>query len=160
MSFIWQPSNVYRSAKLGKKVNIGAFCEIGENVKIGDGTRIGAMSFIPEGVTIEEDCFIGPRCTFANDKFPPSGKDKWLKTRVKKGARIGAGVCVLPGITIGTGAIVGMGSTVTHDVKAYDVVAGNPAKTLKTGKAGGLHLPSGSTRPQFNEIHRKKRKRN
>lgn len=129
----WEPVNIYPTAIIGNNVNIGSFSEIGKNVVIGNNTRVGALSFIPEGVVIEEDCFIGPRCTFANDLYPPSGSDKWLKTRVKKGAKLGAGVCVLPGITIGEGALVGMGSVVTKDVEPHTVVAGNPAKVLKQG---------------------------
>lgn len=127
----WGISNIYPSATIGYEVNIGAFCEIGANVKIGDGVRIGAMSFIPEGVTIEDGAWIGPRATFTNDKYPPSGRDAWQKTLIKKGARIGAGVTVLCGITIGEGALVGAGSVVTRDVPAGETWAGVPASKLK-----------------------------
>ncbi len=113
---VWEPCNIYPSARIGENVSIGAFSEIGHNVVIGDNVRIGAHAFIPEGVTIENDVFIGPRCTFSNDKYPPSGKGNWKRTLVKKGARIGAGVCVLPGIVIGENAVIGMGATVTKDV--------------------------------------------
>jgi acetyltransferase-like isoleucine patch superfamily enzyme len=127
---IWQPSNIYKSAKIGKDVNIGAFCEIGENVEIGDFTRIGAMSFIPEGVKIGKNVFIGPRVTFSNDKYPPSGKDNWLKTTVCDGAALGAGVIVLPGVTIGELALVGAGSVVTHDIPAGERWCGVPARKM------------------------------
>src|SRR3990167_8989811 len=82
----WGPCKVYASAKIGGNPNIGNFSEIGEDVAIGDNVRIGAMCFIPEGVTIEEGAWIGPRVTFSNDMFPPSGRDRWKKTLVKKGA--------------------------------------------------------------------------
>lgn len=127
----WGISNIYASAKIGRDVNIGTFCEIGNNVVIGDNVRIGAMSFIPEGVTIEDKAWIGPRVTFTNDKYPPSGKEAWQKTIVKKGARLGAGVTVLCGVTIGESALVGAGSVVTRDVPAGEVWAGVPASKLR-----------------------------
>lgn len=127
----WQPSNVYPSAKIGLRVNIGAFSEIGANVVIGDDVRIGAMSFIPEGVTLEDGAWIGPRVTFTNDVYPPSGKENWLKTRVCKGARLGAAVTVLPGVTIGAGALIGAGSVVCSDVGGGEVWKGVPAKFVR-----------------------------
>lgn len=131
MTKIHQPSNIYPSAHLGKDVSVGAFVEIGHKVKIGDRVRVGAFSFICEGVTIEDDVFIGPRVTFSNDKYPPGPKRNWGKTLVKKGASLGAGVMVVPGITIGEGALIGMGSVVTHDVPAGARVCGNPAHIMK-----------------------------
>ena len=131
MSQCWEPCNIYPTARIGAEVNIGAFSEIGDKVVIGDRVRIGAMSFIPEGVTIEDDAWIGPRVTFANDLFPPSGREKWLKTLVKKGARIGAGVCVRPGVTIGEGALIGMGAVVTHDVPPGETWLGVPARKME-----------------------------
>ncbi len=129
----WEPCNIYPTAKIGKNVSIGAFSEIGHNVVIGDNVRIGAHAFIPEGVVIEEDVFIGPRCTFSNDMYPPSGREKWEKTLVCKGARIGAGVCILPGITIGAGALIGMGAVVTQDVPEGETWVGVPARRLENG---------------------------
>jgi acetyltransferase-like isoleucine patch superfamily enzyme len=127
---IWGISNIYRSAKLGKNTNVGWFCEIGENVEIGDNTRIGAFCFIPELVTIGKDCFIGPRVTFTNDKFPSnhSPKENWQPTIVKDGASIGAASTILCGIMIGENALIGAGSVVTHDVPAGETWCGNPAK--------------------------------
>jgi len=97
---------------------------------IGNRVRIGAMTFIPEGVTIEDDAWIGPRCTFTNDKYPPSGKENWQKTLICKGASLGAGVTVLPGVTVGAKAMVGSGSVVTKDVPAGDTWAGVPARKI------------------------------
>uniref|UniRef100_A0A6M3IP36 Putative acetyltransferase n=1 Tax=viral metagenome TaxID=1070528 RepID=A0A6M3IP36_9ZZZZ len=128
---IWEPCNIYPTAVIGEDVNVGAFTEIGPNVNIGDGVRIGAMCFIPEGVTIEPDAWIGPRCTFTNDKYPPSGKENWKPTRVCKEASIGAAVTILPGVTIGEGAKIGAGSVVTKDVPADEKWCGVPAKKME-----------------------------
>jgi len=116
-------------------VSVGTFSEIGANVEIGANTRVGALSFIPEGYTIEEDCFIGPRFTGTNDKYPPGPKEAWEKTIIRRGARIGAAVTVICGVEIGEGALIGAGSTVTKDVPAGEKWAGNPAR--KIGMADG-----------------------
>ena len=129
----WEPSNIYPTAQIGESVRIGAFSEIGENVKIGHSVTIGAFAFIPEGVTIEDGAWIGPRVTFSNDMYPPSGREKWEKTLVCKGARIGAGVCILPGITIGAGALIGMGAVVTQDVPEGETWVGVTARRLENG---------------------------
>ena len=134
-SRIWRPCNIYPTANIGKDVNIGMFSEIGEHVTIGDRARIGAGSFIPEGVTIEEDAWIGPHVIFANDKFPLSPKEAWLPTLVKTGAKIGAGCCILPGVTIGVNSLLGMGSTLTKDLPDGEVWAGNPARKLEQKEA-------------------------
>jgi UDP-2-acetamido-3-amino-2,3-dideoxy-glucuronate N-acetyltransferase len=127
---IWYPANVYGSAKIGQDVSIGMFSEIGHNVKIGDRTRVGALSFIPEGVEIGSDCFIGPRCTFTNDKYPPSGKEAWLPTIVEDGARIGAAVTIICGVRIGKNALIGAGSVVTKDVPEGATAYGVPAEVV------------------------------
>jgi len=145
--------------KLGKDVKIYAFvnlygCEIGDNTKIGTfveiqkGAKIGANckisthTFICEGVTIEDNVFVGHNVTFINDLYPrattPDGEmqteQDWLcvPTVVKKGASIGSSATILCGVTIGEGAIVGAGAVVTKDVEPYTVVAGNPARVLRT----------------------------
>ncbi len=117
--------------------NIGD-CEIGEGsvihshvwiangVKIGKRVKIQAFTFIPEGVTIEDDVFIGPRVTFTNDRYPPS--DKWGRIFVKKGAAIGASSTIIVGVTIGENSLVGAGSVVTKDVPPNAKVYGVPAK--------------------------------
>lgn len=127
----WDPCKIFQSAVIGADVNIGAFSEIGENVVIGDRVRIGAHSFIPEGVAIEDGAWLGPRCTFTNDLYPPSGRGNWKKTLVKKGARLGAAVTVLPGVTIGENALVGAGAVVVCDIPAGETWVGVPAKKLE-----------------------------
>ncbi|MCK4522402.1 MAG: N-acetyltransferase [Nanoarchaeota archaeon] len=102
---------------------------IGPNAKIGkNGCKIQPLAFIPDGVTIEDDVFIGPGATFTNDKYPPSNGKGWQKTYVLKGSVIGANATILPGIVIGPNAIVGAGSVVTQTVPADEVWVGNPAK--------------------------------
>jgi acetyltransferase-like isoleucine patch superfamily enzyme len=124
---IWPNCNIYPTAKIGKGCSIGQFCEIGNNVVIKDSVRIGAYSFIPEGVTIEENVFIAPRVSFSNDKHPPSDKLAWGKILVKKGAAIGMGAIILPGVTIGENAVVGAGSVVTKNIPDGEVWYGAAA---------------------------------
>ncbi|MBN6379068.1 N-acetyltransferase, partial [Escherichia coli] len=89
--------------------------------------------YIWDGVILEDNVFIGPCVAFTNDKYPRSKEypNVFLKTRVKKGASIGANATILPGIEIGEGAIIGAGSVVTKDVPPYSIVTGNPAKLIK-----------------------------
>lgn len=122
--------NIYGENKLSSGVTVGSFVEIGPDVEIGRDTSIAAFCFIPSGVKIGRNCFIGPRVTFTNDRYPPSNKDCWEKTVVEDGAAIGAGSTILPGVTIGRGCIVGAGSTVTKDVAPDTTVCGNPAKPI------------------------------
>ena len=100
---------------------------IGDNVTIKSGVQIW------DGITIEDDVFIGPNATFTNDKTPRSKvyPEAFSETRIEKGASIGANATVLPGITIGERAMVGAGSVVTRDVPAGVTVVGNPAKEIK-----------------------------
>ncbi len=112
--------------------NIGTGCVlhshiwIGRDVKIGNKVRIQAFSFIPDGVEIEDNVFIGPHVVFTNDKKPPS--DNWQRTYVRKGASIGANSVILPGLTIGENAKIGAGSVVTHDCEPNKTYYGNPAR--------------------------------
>jgi len=105
-------------------------------VKIGNKVSIQAFTFIPTGVTIEDDVFLGPRVTFLNDFYPPSYGKHWRNTIVKKGAAIGGGAIVLPGVTVGEHALVGAGSVVTKDVGDNIIVCGNPAHELKNKGSG------------------------
>jgi len=119
---IWHFANIYK-ATIGKQVNIGAYTEIQKAV-IGDRCRIASGCFIPNGVIIKDDCFIGPKVCFTTDKYPRAvdgvlhkGEFKPEKpTIVENGASIGANSTILPGITIGENALIGAGSIVTKDV--------------------------------------------
>jgi acetyltransferase-like isoleucine patch superfamily enzyme len=133
--------NLYGCA-VGDRTKIGAFVEIQKNASVGRNCKISSHSFVCEGVTIEDNVFIGHGVTFINDTFPrattPDGELQTEKdwkvepTRVKKGASIGSGATILSNVTIGENALVGAGSVVTHDVPANTVVAGNPAKILRS----------------------------
>lgn len=115
------------------KCTIGEYCIIhshvwiGDEVVIGDATKVQAFCFIPTGVIIGFNCFIGPRVTFTNDKHPPSGGKGWAKTIIGNGTVIGAGAIILPGITVGEGVVIGAGSIVTKDIPNFTLVYGNPA---------------------------------
>jgi len=139
---VWGNCNIYKTAKIGKGCSIGNGTEIGHNVKIGNNVRIGAMCFIPEGVTIEDDCFIAPSVCFSNDPYPPSkSKEKWGKILVKKGAVIGMRSVVLPNVTIGENSVVGAGSVVTKDIPSGEVWYGNIA-AFPRGKRENVYSKS------------------
>ena len=128
---IYDQVNLY-GCEIGDNTKIDAFVYIEGGVKIGNNVKIRPFTFICDGVTIEDDVFIGPNVTFTNDKNPRVRGDwKLLKTRVKKGASIGAGAVILPGITIGEYSLVGAGAVVTKDVPPRAVVAGNPARVVR-----------------------------
>jgi len=132
--------NLY-GCEIGDQTKIGSFVEIQRGAKVGQRCKISSHSFLCEGVTLEDEVFIGHSVTFINDRYPRAAtSDGTLKTDqdwectptlVKKGASVGSGSTLLCGITIGEGAIVGAGSVVTKDVAARTVVAGNPARLLK-----------------------------
>jgi acetyltransferase-like isoleucine patch superfamily enzyme len=129
--------NLYGCA-VGDHTKIGAFVEIQKNARIGKNCKISSHSFVCEGVTIEDNVFVGHGVTFINDAYPratnsegelQSEKDwKVGPTLVKKGASIGSGATILSNLVIGENALVGAGSVVTHDVPDNAIVAGNPAK--------------------------------
>ena len=133
--------NLY-GCEIGDHTKIGAFVEIQKNATIGNNCKISSHSFICEGVTIEDDVFIGHGVVFINDSYPRAttsdGKLQteadWQveKTVVKKGASIGSGCTILANITIGENALVGAGSVVTKDIPPNTIVVGTPAKVLRT----------------------------
>lgn len=133
-------ANLY-GCEIGDESKIGAFVEIQKGAIIGKRVKISSHSFICEGVTIEDDVFIGHSVIFINDRYPRattlSGKlqtsQDWqcIPTCVKQGASIGSNATILCGVTIGEQAMVGAGSVVTKDVPAGSVVVGNPAKIIR-----------------------------
>jgi len=131
--------NLY-GCEIGDETKIGAFVEIQKNATVGNRCKISSHTFICEGVTIEDDVFIGHGVTFINDTYPRATTNGQLQTEadwkvertlIKKGASIGSGTTILANITVGENAIVGAGSMVTKDVPPGVIVAGNPAKLLR-----------------------------
>ena len=133
--------NLY-GCTIGDETKIGAFVEIQKNATVGKRCKISSHTFICEGVTIEDHVFVGHGVTFINDSFPrattPDGalqtEQDWKvePTLVREGASIGSGSTILCNVVIGEHAIVGAGSVVTRDVPARTVVAGNPARVLRS----------------------------
>jgi acetyltransferase-like isoleucine patch superfamily enzyme len=133
--------NLY-GCEVGDATKIGAFVEIQKNAKIGKNCKISSHSFVCEGVLIEDNVFIGHGVMFINDTYPrattengalQTEKDWKVETTViKQGASIGSGATILCNVVVGEHAIVGAGSMVTKDVPAYAIVAGNPARLLRT----------------------------
>ena len=133
--------NLY-GCEIGDDVKIGTFVEIQKGAKIGHRCKISSHTFICEGVTLEDEVFVGHGVTFINDRYPQATNGdgslqteadwKCVPTLVKRGAAIGSGSTLLCGITIGERAMVGAGSVVTKDVPADAIVAGNPARVMKS----------------------------
>jgi acetyltransferase-like isoleucine patch superfamily enzyme len=133
-------TNLY-GCEIGDESKIGTFVEIQKGAKIGARCKISCHTFICEGVTIEDEVFVGHGVMFTNDLLPRATAAggalqteadwKVVPTLVKRGASIGSNATLLCGITIGEGAIVGAGSVVTKDVPPHTVVAGNPARVLR-----------------------------
>jgi acetyltransferase-like isoleucine patch superfamily enzyme len=133
-------ANLY-GCEIGDDVKIGTFVEIQKGAKVGNRCKISSHTFICEGVTLEDEVFVGHNVTFTNDRFPratANGKLQteadWpcIRTLVKRGASIGSGATLLCGITVGENAMIGAGSMVTRDVPPGTVVAGNPARVVKS----------------------------
>jgi acetyltransferase-like isoleucine patch superfamily enzyme len=132
--------NLY-GCEIGDDTRVGTFVEIQKNAKVGRRCKISTHAFICEGVTVEDECFIGHHVVFINDRLPqatnPDGslqtEADWsvVPTRVGRRAAIGSGAVILCGVTIGEGALVGAGSVVTKDVPAFTIVVGNPARVLR-----------------------------
>jgi acetyltransferase-like isoleucine patch superfamily enzyme len=132
--------NLY-GCEIGDYSRVGSFVEIQKNARIGKKCKISSHSFICEGVTIEDEVFVGHGVVFVNDSYPRATANGELQTAidwvveptlVKKGASIGSGATILAKVTIGENAIVGAGSVVTKSVPANMIVAGNPARILRT----------------------------
>jgi acetyltransferase-like isoleucine patch superfamily enzyme len=131
--------NLY-GCSVGDDSRVGAFVEIQKNASVGARCKISSHTFVCEGVTIEDEVFVGHGVVFINDKDPratadgrPQTEADWqvVTTRVCRGASIGSGAVILAGVTVGAGALVGAGAVVTRDVPPGAVVVGNPARVLR-----------------------------
>lgn len=130
---------------IGDETRIGCFVEIQRGAEVGARCKISSHTFICEGVTLEDEVFVGHGVMFTNDRQPRAtdaegmllGDGKWRleRTLVKRGASIGSGCTILPGVVIGENAMVGAGSVVTSDVPAGATVAGNPARLIASDKS-------------------------
>lgn len=129
---IWAFAHVLPRAKLGKGCNICDHVFIENDVVVGDRVTVKCGVQLWDGVELEDDVFVGPNATFTNDKYPRSKQypSEWPRTVIKRGASIGANATILPGITVGEGAMVGAGSVVVKDVPPGVTVVGNPAEPL------------------------------
>jgi UDP-2-acetamido-3-amino-2,3-dideoxy-glucuronate N-acetyltransferase len=138
-------ANLY-GCSVGDGTRIGAFVEVQKNAFIGARCKISSHAFVCEGVTIEDEVFVGHHACFTNDLLPracrPDGSLQtdadWMvvPTTVKRRASIGSGAVILPGVTIGEGAMVGAGAVVTKDVPPRTIVAGNPARVIRSLREG------------------------
>ena len=137
--------NLY-GCEIGDETKIGAFVEIQRGAQVGRRVKVSSHSFICEGVTIEDEVFIGHGVMFINDKYPRAsnqdgiiqieGDWELFPTLVKRRASIGSNATILCGLTIGEGAIIGAGSVVTKDVPPLTIVAGNPARVIRKIESG------------------------
>jgi acetyltransferase-like isoleucine patch superfamily enzyme len=138
---IFSFTNLY-GCEIGDDVKVGTFVEIQKGAKIGNRCKISSHTFICEGVTLEDDVFIGHHVVFTNDRYPRATNAggqlqteadwKCIPTLVKRGASIGSGAILLCGITVGENAMIGAGSVVTKDVPPDTIAAGNPARIVKS----------------------------
>ena len=132
--------NLY-GCEIGDESKIGTFVEIQKGARIGNRVKVSSHSFICEGVTIEDQVFIGHGVMFINDKYPRATaatgelqtEADWVctPTLIKRKASVGSNATILCGVTVGEGAIIGAGSVVTHDVPDFSIMAGNPARILR-----------------------------
>lgn len=148
--------NLY-GCEIGDESKIGTFVEIQKGASIGRRCKVSSHTFICEGVTLEDEVFVGHSVTFTNDRYPRAANQDgslqteadWacITTRIKRGASIGSGATLLCGITVGEGAVIGAGSVVTKDVPPGAIVAGNPARFIRWASMPHANKESGGKLP-------------
>lgn len=150
---IWQYVVVLAGAVIGRDCNINALCLIENDVVLGDRVTVKSGVQLWDGLTLEDDVFVGPNATFTNDVFPRSKHhlSAYPRTIVKRGASIGANATVLPGLTIGSQAMIGAGAVIVRDVPPNAIVVGNPARIVGYVGAGKAEPASQRTVPSRSE---------
>lgn len=130
---IWQYCVIFPKAQIGENCNICCHCLVENDVIIGNNVTVKSGVQIWDGIELEDNVMIGSNVTFTNDMYPRAKNKNWkmLRTHVCKGATIGAGATLLPGLTIGERAMIGAGSVVTKNVPAGELWVGNPARFIK-----------------------------
>ena len=133
---VWAFTTICEGVHIGRNSVIGTHCYIGRGTTLGEGVHIQTGVFLPNNSTIEDFAFIGPNVTFTDDRYPRSGNAAYFAEPpvVQRGASIGAGAVILPGVKIGAAAMIGAGAVVTKDVHLGDTAYGVPAKA-KNGTA-------------------------
>jgi UDP-2-acetamido-3-amino-2,3-dideoxy-glucuronate N-acetyltransferase len=130
---IWQFCVVLPGAVIGRNCNVNSHCFIENDVVIGNNVTVKCGVYLWDGMRIEDDVFIGPNATFTNDRFPRSKQrpEKFLQTVLRRGASIGAGAVIAPGLTIGELTMIGAGAVVTKDVPARTVIYGTASRVRR-----------------------------
>lgn len=133
---VWAFTVIGEGVHIGPRSVIGTHCYIGKDTTIGEGVHIQTGVFLPNGSRIEDFAFIGPKVVFTDDRYPRAGNTSYFAEPpiVRRGASIGAGAVILPGVEIGAAAMIGAGAVVTKDVMLGDTAFGVPAKA-KNGTA-------------------------
>lgn len=149
---IWAHVHVRSGARIGRDCVFGNLVFVDANVEVGDCVKVQNSACLYEGVTLEDGVFVGPGVIFTNDRIPravtpdgrPKGSDDWTlgRTRVGRGASIGAGAVVVTGVSVGPWAMVGAGAVVTDDVPSHALVVGNPARVAGWVSAAGSRCDS------------------
>lgn len=129
---VWQFVVILPQAAIGEDCNICSHCFVENDVVVGDRVTVKSGVQLWDGLRLEDDVFVGPNVTFTNDRMPRSRvyPESFSKTVVRRGASIGGGATILPGVEIGERAMVGAGAVVTRDVPARSIVVGNPARVI------------------------------
>jgi acetyltransferase-like isoleucine patch superfamily enzyme len=129
---VWAFAHVVAGAQVGADCNVCDHTFVEGKAVIGDRVTLKCGVYVWDGLVLEDDVFVGPNVTFTNDRYPRSRKHvDYPTTRICRGASLGAGAVILPGLTVGERAMVGAGAVVTRDVPARVLVVGNPARVVR-----------------------------
>ena len=147
---VWAFAHILKGAVIGAECNICDHTFIENDVRLGDRVTLKCGVQVWDGITMEDDVFVGPNATFSNDPFPRSRQHpvQFARTLIRRGASIGANATILPGLTIGEKAMVGAGAVVTHDVPPLAIVTGNPARIVGYDGAGSMPSDAEATVPE------------